>query len=382
MPGRIYLLDNDGKTLRSLEEQPYDSEDLLQELLGKHPDLLAGDQIDETTPRRWLLVDREFGVPIKEDAVGGMLLDHLFLDQDGVPTLVEVKRSSDTRIRREIVGQMLDYAAHAVAYWSVETIRARFEARCEDGADDPDQLVAHLIDPEPDEDVDVEAFWGQVKTNLQAGRIRLIFVADEIPPELRRVIEFLNRFMDPVEVLAVEIVQYVGEGLKTIVPRVIGQTAEAQGRKSSRTAKARQWDEPSFFQELEVRHSADVVAVAHRLLEWAAANVTRVWWGRGIRSGSFFPVLDHREKGYSTFAVWTYGTVEITFQYYQSCPPFDAEEKRRELLGRLNAIEGVSIPEDAIARRPSIPLAVFADETRLAKFLRVYKWFLQEVQAA
>jgi hypothetical protein len=31
------------------------------------------------------------------------------LDQDAVPTLVEVKRSSDTRIRREVMGQMSDY---------------------------------------------------------------------------------------------------------------------------------------------------------------------------------------------------------------------------------------------------------------------------------
>jgi len=147
MPSRIYLLDNNGETLRSLEERPYDNEELLQGLLEKHPDLLAGDQIDETAPRRWLLVDREVGVPIKEDAVGGMLLDHLFLDQDGIPTLVEVKRSSDTRIRREVVGQMLDYAAHAVAYWPAETIRARFEARCQHGGGDPDQLVAHLIIP-------------------------------------------------------------------------------------------------------------------------------------------------------------------------------------------------------------------------------------------
>src|SRR4051794_12230288 len=35
-------------------------------------------------------------------------LDHLFVDQEGVPTLVEVKRSSDTRARREVVAQMLD----------------------------------------------------------------------------------------------------------------------------------------------------------------------------------------------------------------------------------------------------------------------------------
>ena len=382
MPSRIYLLDNNGETLRSLEERPYDNEELLQGLLEKHPDLLAGDQIDETAPRRWLLVDREVGVPIKEDAVGGMLLDHLFLDQDGIPTLVEVKRSSDTRIRREVVGQMLDYAAHAVAYWPAETIRARFEARCQHGGGDPDQLVAHLIDPKPDEDADVEAFWDRVKTNLRAGRIRLIFVADEIPPELRRVVEFLNRFMDPVEVLAVEVVQYVGEGLKTIVPRVIGQTAEAQGRKSRRTAKARQWDEPSFFQELEARNSGVEVKVARRILEWAKTNQLLVWWGRGSRTGSFVPCLRHVDALHPLFAVYTYGRVETYFQHYQSRPPFDSEAKRRELLGRLNTIEGVSIPEDAIARRPSIPLAVFADETRLAKFLKVYEWFVQEIQAA
>jgi 5-methylthioribose kinase len=41
---------------------------------------------------------------------------------------VEVKRSSDTRIRREVVGQMLDYAANAVVYWPLEMIRAKFEA--------------------------------------------------------------------------------------------------------------------------------------------------------------------------------------------------------------------------------------------------------------
>jgi hypothetical protein len=37
-------------------------------------------------------------------------------DAAGVPTLVEVKRSSDTRARREVVAQLLEYAANATAY--------------------------------------------------------------------------------------------------------------------------------------------------------------------------------------------------------------------------------------------------------------------------
>jgi hypothetical protein len=119
MTGKIYLLQGDGN-LQSLTEHQYDSEALLQGLLGRYPDLLAGDQMDEINPRRWLLISREAGIPLEEDGADRLSLDHLFVDQDAVPTLVEVKRSSDLRIRREVVGQMLDYAAHAVAYWTAE----------------------------------------------------------------------------------------------------------------------------------------------------------------------------------------------------------------------------------------------------------------------
>ena len=59
-----------------------------------------------------------------------------------------------------------------------------------------------------------------------------MFVSDIIPPELRRVIEFLNERMSPTEVLGVEIKQYVGDGnLTTLVPRVVGQTEQARTQK-------------------------------------------------------------------------------------------------------------------------------------------------------
>jgi hypothetical protein len=266
MTGTIYTIQDDG-TLQPLTEHPYANEDLLQGLLGQYPDLLAGDQIDETAPRRWLLVTREMGVPTEEDGANTMSLDHLFLDQDAVPTLVEVKRSSDTRIRREVVGQMLDYAANAVAYWSADGLRTRFETGCEAEDQHPVQAVAEFIGADADDREAIDAFWSQVKTNLQAGRIRLVFVADKIPRELRRIVEFLNRFMDPVEVLAVEIHQYVGQGIKTLVPRVIGQTAETESRKSGAAPKPRQWDEASFFGELERRRGAEEAAIAERILD-------------------------------------------------------------------------------------------------------------------
>jgi hypothetical protein len=126
--GGIFLLRGEDDFV-PMAEAPYDSEDVLQALLAKFPDLLAGDQLAGGDPRRWVLVDRESAVPDEEGGGGRWSVDHLFLDQDAVPTLVEVKRSSDTRIRREVVGQLIDYAANAVVYWPIETLRASFEYR-------------------------------------------------------------------------------------------------------------------------------------------------------------------------------------------------------------------------------------------------------------
>src|SRR6266516_4749259 len=131
--------------LVEMRETPYEAEDVLQQLIAKFPSLLAGDQFGIAAPRRWLLVGREASLPDDEDAAGRWSVDHLFLDQDAVPTLVEVKRSSDTRIRREVVGQMLDYAANAVAYWPVESIRTEFEARCRADSLDPEAEIRELV---------------------------------------------------------------------------------------------------------------------------------------------------------------------------------------------------------------------------------------------
>ena len=130
MSGGIYLV-GDNDELVEMSETSYASEDILQELLAKYPNLLAGDQIDSEEPRRWLLVTREMGLPSDDLSGNRWAVDHLFLDQDGIPTLVEVKRGENTQIRREVVGQLLEYAANAVSYWPVDRITAELDRRCE-----------------------------------------------------------------------------------------------------------------------------------------------------------------------------------------------------------------------------------------------------------
>lgn len=373
MNRKIYLLQPQG--LVEMGERGFESEDKLQALLALHPQLLAGDQFDDAEPRQWLLVGREAAIPSDASGRGRWFADHLFVDQDAVVTFVEVKRSSDTRIRREVVGQMLDYAANAVAYAQAEHLQRGFEEECRIRSSDPEKTLEVFLKGRSG----AVEFWQNVKTNLEAGKIRLVFVADEIPHELRLVVEFLNKQMDPAEVLAVEVKRYTGEGLETIVPALVGRTAEAQLRKTG-LVPPRTWDEPAFFDALATRCGTAEADAAKQILAWSKAHSTYVWWGRGARWGSFVPCVTHNGVEHLPFAVWTYGTVEIYFQWYIGKPAFDSAERRMELSRRLNEIPGVSIPEDAITRRPGIPLSALAADGNVSRFLSVFEWFLEEVR--
>jgi hypothetical protein len=363
-------------TNRYIAFPPFQEYCLTLDIDSLYPNLLAGDQIDSENPRRWLLVSREINVPDSEEGYGRFSLDHLFLDQDAIPTLVEVKRSSDTRIRREVVGQMMDYAANAVVYWPVETIKVKFVQNCEKSELSPKDELQKLLDSETDQ----ESFWQKVKDNIGSGKIRLVFVADEIPTELRRIVEFLNEQMDPAEVLAIEIHQYFGDGLKTLVPRVIGQTQKAI-RKKKGIKDEKQWDESSFFDEITKKRGQQESKVAHDILEWAKKNKSGIWWGKGKVTGSFVPTFDTSTGiQHLLFAVFTNGNIQIYFQAYQKRPGFESEEKRMELLNKLNEISGVNIPPDGISRYPSIPLSSFLDKDNLNHFFQVYEWFLKEIE--
>ena len=369
----VFVLQGDNK-LVEMEEQVYESEDLLQSLLEDYPSLLAGKQIKPDSPRRWLLISREAGIPDKEKGAGRWSVDHLFIDQDGIPTLVEVKRSTDTRIRREVIGQLLEYAANAIVYWPVNKLKEMFELTCEEKEEESDVKLSEFIGSE----LEIDEFWDVVGSNLQSGKIRLLFVADEIPTELQRIVEFLNVQMTPAEVLAVEIKQFVGDKIKTLVPRIIGQTVEAQDKKDL-NLKSKQWDESSFMERLDDKEKI----VAGRILEWANKNRMRIWWGKGAKDGSFTPILDHNGTDYYPIAVRTgYKNphIQIQFDRLSKRPPFDSDDLRAEFLDKLNEIEGVDMPSTSVSKYPSLRIRLLNDEKELNKLMNTLDWFTERIR--
>ncbi len=328
-----------------------------------------------------VLVRREAGLEDIEDGAIRWSIDHVFLDQDGVPTFVEVKRSSDSRIRREVIGQMLDYAAHAVALWPGERLLELLTTRCERDGLSVDAEVSSVLGP----DADAESYWAQAAANLKAGRVRLVFVLDEIPSELRRVVEFLNGQMRPAEVVAIEVKQFVGEGFRGLVPSVIGWVAGAEGRKRQCPDRAdRVRDRERFVAQLERNEGSRKQRSRSGSSTRGARFRRRVPAGvRARRTARLSPssrrtVSVSGRSASTPTDVWRSGSSTST-----TGRPFDDVVLRRGLLGRLNVATGLSWGEEVLTRRPAISLQQLVEAPSVCEsFHDVLAWVHAQLDAS
>jgi hypothetical protein len=88
-------------------------EDALQAFFENYPQLIPGKQIDpgNENPPRFVLLRREM-------PISSWSLDHLFVDQRGILTLVETKLFENPDLRRVVVGQLIEYAANSIELWA------------------------------------------------------------------------------------------------------------------------------------------------------------------------------------------------------------------------------------------------------------------------
>lgn len=248
----IYLLDQNS-SVHPMTESKYDQEADLQELIMRNPNLVLRDPNENGA--NLFMVSREYAIDESADGSNTFSLDLLLLDQSGTPVLVEVKRSTDTRIKREVVAQMLDYASR-VSAWDVDRIRTGFESCNRD-----------LASVEP---YSTAEFWNHVAACLKAERIKLVFAADEIPRSLKTLIEFMDRSMDGIEVYGVEIRRYISNGATMLSSTVVGETPVTPTSSTSHSSTV--WSEASMNDYLAEREEDYAIPVI-RAIEKAASSL-------------------------------------------------------------------------------------------------------------
>ena len=334
------------------------TEDSLQDLIGRFPEVIAGGE------EHLLLVQREQSVPDMIDGSGRWSLDHLFVTRSAIPVLVEVKRASDTRIRREVVGQLLDYAANGVAYWKAGLLKESFVLQCESVEIDPDLCLTEFLGEDDPDD-----FWAQVDSNLSAGSVRLVVAADEIPKELARIIEFLNEQMKAT-VLGVELKYFEAEdGRRTLAPRLVGETERAATNKASAARNLPPITVDEWISEYVVPAGPEAMQGVQNYMnlmqKWGASLSVASTQGSIVTA---FPT-DDGKLAYPFF-IGKNGRGSIGFGWLNHRPALKDETVRRQFLERFEGVIGPLTTQNANGH-PGFQLAKFSDPEILEQFKTV-----------
>ncbi|WP_155129013.1 hypothetical protein [[Actinomadura] parvosata] len=115
------------------------------------------------------------------------------------------------------------------------------------------------------------------------------------------------------------------------------------------------------FNELLSRHQEEAPTIALLLERWSKLGGSITYSDRG--EPSCLPMLDGEDFDYWAITIYPFTSkIHVTFDYLSQRPPFDDVALRRELLRRINAIPGVTLPDDSISDRPTFPIAALRGE--------------------
>jgi hypothetical protein len=370
-----------GGELVAMDATSYATEDELQGFIADHPEILAstlsaGDQVTA-----WLLIRRELAIMMEEgDDRTRWSLDHLFIDGDGVPTLVEVKRSSDPRARREVIAQMLDYAASFRHYWTAEALRTVWGDSVALAGGQRAEVMESFLQSTTFADED--SFWGEVQTRIAANQLRLVFVGDRFSPHLVRIIEYLNEQLLTTEVVGVEVVPHADAEMALVayVPTVRGRTASVPRAKSTAERRTPQ----DFDEMLRENHGELAVQSVRELVDRVASFGGFSTFGTDARNPRLF--INFKTNGVGK-VYWPLefnsrpGTVAIQLRWLANHPAFASESCRTEIVARVSKAVGTVIDVPRPDGFPGFPVRALSAPGVVEGLAEVLHWMTEMADA-
>lgn len=341
--GQILIRQSDG-TWREPEVAGYAAEAELQLILAEHPELIPGVSSSAVTCREF------------QSAAGPA--DVVVVDPDGQVTLVECKLASNPQIRREIVGQMFDYASRL---WKmgIEDFDERWQ----------DRNGASLF-PADDDGVRLR---DAVARNLGQGRFRIVLAVDSINEPLKRMVEYLNAMSGPeTSIIAVEYARLTQGTLEMLMAQTYGE--ELAEAKASASRERIVWDAETFRAWLDAHEPASAPSFL-AFLEGAAALGLEFEGSKSASPAGSLRILDRRGRQLGKVSLFHFsgqGT-SVEFNLIRMSRMPDEEWPPRDVidafLDELSSIPGLMEVGENLrssqftTRRPNISLAALAEES-------------------
>jgi hypothetical protein len=197
------------------------TEHWLRDLLFRHPELLVVDRLgfEEVVP-----LCREFALP---RAGSSVFADILGVTRTGRLAVVECKLWRNPQARREVVAQILEYAA-LLRRWSYADLTAGVRRKVGNSGANPIFAMARARCP----DLDEAAFVDAIARSLKLGDFQLIVAGDGIRSNIHAIAEHLYPQIAGLAQLALLEIQlwHAADGTTLVVPTIPFRTEVIQQR--------------------------------------------------------------------------------------------------------------------------------------------------------
>ncbi|MDR6803122.1 hypothetical protein J2Y45_000392 [Dyadobacter sp. BE34] len=193
------------------------SENWLQKLIHENPSLLPISEIESG-----FAPAISMGREIKTNAG---FIDNLFISPEGYLTIVETKLWRNPQARREVVGQIIDYAKE-LSKWTFSEL----DSSLRNSVHISDGLIAKVRKQPGCEDIEEHTLIDNINKNLRRGRILLLIVGDGIRESVEEMVAYLSQSPQLHFTLAlVELQVYrLGDSIDPllVIPQVVTRTRE------------------------------------------------------------------------------------------------------------------------------------------------------------
>lgn len=368
---KILLID--GGKVTPLNETRFTEEGKLQDYLEEYPNLIPLADIVEGASQL-LCIGREVGA-------GSGSIDLLCVDKDSLLTIVETKLRKNREARREVVGQIIEYASYVCQWTADDVYRVANEyfAKSEKAPQSYkgktlDEIMKEVVrDTFSDEDFRI-----RIGQNLRDGRIRLIIAVDELIEPLRATVTFLNSYSN-FDILLLQLTDFEeSETKKVLVPLLFGYATKSAERGSRET---KHWDEASFLADAKEKCEPEIADTVVKLYEFTKDNADGVSWGRGATYGSFTFRKRKQEILVSIFSIISAGWGSACFG--ELVGKGVKEEVLETFRTKLNEIPGINIPEEAVklGKFPSFTVEALTKADSLRNFQDAVMALCQQIES-
>lgn len=221
--GQPVLIQNSTATFLNriaLDERAF-NEGWIQKLIHDNPNILPVNEI-ETGFSPLIPIGREVSTNAGN-------IDNLFISPEGYVTIVETKLWRNPEARREVVGQILDYAKelNKWTFTDLDNSVKTFNQLYNNNAEGILSTVHKQIELDETEE---QLFIDNISKNLKRGRFLLLIVGDGIRESVEDMVEYLTQYPQLYFTLALIELQIFAfnktDNSKIIIPQLITRTRE------------------------------------------------------------------------------------------------------------------------------------------------------------